>query len=348
MGTYVIRKMMEEGKKLGVEVYTEHRAAELLLNEQGEFAGVIAEDPGGRTRIDARACIIATGGFAQSEEWMKKIRPAFYEGFPVHSFTVATNTGDGLTMVERIGGQLDLETVKIPMFGPTHHPYTYCLVRLAGQPEAVMVNKEGKRFTNEDRPPSMSTIGIMEEQPDKIGWCIVDDITLGIMGDRVVANVQEDPEQKDAYVNYRDDLEEESKLDLAAKKADNLEELAKLINVEAKVLVAEIAKYNEFCAKGVDQDFGKDKGFMVPIEKPPFYALFLSRFNEGAEGGIVNDECLRVLDKDNKPIPGLYTAGDCCRGLLVTDESKGKFGEMPWAMASGYLVGMEAAKYINK
>ena len=55
---------------------------------------------------------------------------------------------------------------------------------------------------------------------------------------------------------------------------------------------------------------------------------------------------LRVLDKEDKPIPGLYTAGDCCRGLLVTDESKGKFGEMPWAMASGYLVGMEAAKYI--
>ncbi|RPJ55545.1 MAG: FAD-binding protein, partial [Dehalococcoidia bacterium] len=39
MGTYVVCKMMEAGKKLGVEVYTEHRAVELILNKKGEFTG---------------------------------------------------------------------------------------------------------------------------------------------------------------------------------------------------------------------------------------------------------------------------------------------------------------------
>jgi succinate dehydrogenase/fumarate reductase flavoprotein subunit len=348
MGTYVIRKMMEEGKKLGVEVYTEHQAVELLLNEKGEFTGVLADDPGGQTRIDARACIIATGGFAQSREWMQKIQPAFLEGFPVHSFTMATNTGDGLTMAEKVGGQLDLETVKIPMFGPTHHPYNYGVVRLIGQPETVMVTTEGHRFTNEGARHTMSRVSVMEEVPNKTAWGIVDINTATIMGERIIESVKHDPEHMAGYVTYREQLEEESRLDLAAKKADTLEELATLIGVDSAVFVAEIKKYNEFCARGVDEDFGKDKQFLVPIEKPPFYAVFLLRFNEGAEGGIVNDEFLRVLDKNNNPIPGLYTAGDCCRGLLLVDETHGKFGEMPWAMASGYLVGTEAAKYISE
>jgi len=348
MGTYVVRKMMEEGKKLGVEVYTEHQAVEIILNKKGEFTGVLADEPGGQTRVAASACIIATGGFAQSKEWMRRIRPAFLEGYPVHSFTMATNTGDGLTLAEKAGAQLDLETVKIPMFGPTHHPFTYILVRMAGQPVMIMVNARGRRFQNEGGRPGMSTIGIMEEQPLKIGWAIADDNTANIAGKDYVDTVKDDPDQVAAFKNFRKELEAEAKLDLAAKKANTLEELAALIHVDSAIFVAEIKKYNEFCAKGVDKDFGKEKASLVPIVKPPFYALFLSRFNEGAEGGIVNDDCLRVLSTKNKPIPGLYTAGDCCRGLLLTDESKGKFGEMPWAMASGYVVGKEVAGYLSK
>ena len=70
--------------------------------------------------------------------------------------------------------------------------------------------------------------------------------------------------------------------------------------------------------------------------KPPFYALLLTRFNEGAVGGIVNDDNLRVVKEDGQPFAGLYAVGDCCRGLSRPDDKGGKFGELPWAMASGY------------
>ena len=81
------------------------------------------------------------------------------------------------------------------------------------------------------------------------------------------------------------------------------------------------------------------------MEQGPFYALFLTRFNEGAEGGLVNDDNLRVLDREGTPFPGLYTAGDCCRGLIKTSDEGGKFGEMGWAMASGFLAAQEMADY---
>jgi thioredoxin reductase len=83
------------------------------------------------------------------------------------------------------------------------------------------------------------------------------------------------------------------------------------------------------------------------VAKPPFYAIFLARFNEGAEGGVVNDDHLRVVDKNGKAFPGLYAAGDCCRGLIKSSDEGGKFGEMGWAMASGFIAADEIADFLN-
>ena len=50
------------------------------------------------------------------------------------------------------------------------------------------------------------------------------------------------------------------------------------------------------------------------MAKGPFYAVLLMRFNEGAEGGLVNDDNLRLVKQDGTPFSGIYVAGDCCRG----------------------------------
>lgn len=73
-------------------------------------------------------------------------------------------------MVEDIGGAIDLKHVKIPLFGPTHHPFAYSSVCLARCPEMVMVNTRGERFTNEGDPGDPGRhVGPMEDQPGKIG-----------------------------------------------------------------------------------------------------------------------------------------------------------------------------------
>lgn len=347
MGTYVIRKMMEQCEQLGVEVLTEHRAVKLLTDDDGSFTGVIADDLGGQTQINAKCCVIATGGFVHNKQIMDKVRPTFYGDFPVHSFSVASATGDAIAMGEEIGAEIDLETVKIPLFGPAHHPFNYSMVRMSGAPENVIVNLTGKRFTNEAAPPTMDFMGIMESQPRRIAWAILDDEMVDIIGQRQVEQSAHDPELQKGFVPYRRQLEEEVTWDLAAHKADTLEELGKLIGVDPEVFAQEILQYNNYCASGHDPEFEKDPAKMWPIAKAPYYALFLFRFNEGAEGGLVNDDHLRVLNKEGKPIKGIYTAGDCCKGLLKKDDNGGKFGEMPWAMASGYMAGCEAAEFIQ-
>ena len=57
--------------------------------------------------------------------------------------------------------------------------------------------------------------------------------------------------------------------------ADTLEDLVAQLDLtdEARQnMLDSIARYNELCAKGVDEDFGKTPSRMFPIETPPFYA----------------------------------------------------------------------------
>ena len=56
-------------------------------------------------------------------------------------------------------------------------------------------------------------------------------------------------------------------------KADTLDDLAKQTGLDAEKLKAVVARYNELCDKGEDEDFHKNPDFMVKIgENGPFYA----------------------------------------------------------------------------
>ena len=340
-GTFVLDKMMEQAEKLGIQVLTEHRAVHLLADNNGTFSGVIANDPGGELIVHAKVCLIATGGFSRNRELMNKLRPSFYSGYPVHSFAAASNTGDAIAMAQELGAQLDLATVKIPMFSPTHHPYTLSLVWLSNDPHMLMVNKDGKRFMNEAAPPSQT--GTLEGQPEMYGYAIFDAPTADAMGQALVDRTANADNAQD-MVHWKEDLEYECTLDQAAKKADTLEELAQLIHMDPDVLTATVAEYNAGCASGNDA-MDKPAPFLSPVQSSPFYALFQGRFNEGAVGGVLYDDHLRMIQADGSPFYGIYLAGDCCRGVLKRNDERSKFGEMPWAMASGWLAAQEMADY---
>jgi fumarate reductase flavoprotein subunit len=340
-GTFVVEKMMAQTEKLGITVLTQHRAVRLVSDENGVFQAVVAEDPGGKVVVRAKVCLIATGGFSRNRQLMKEVRPTFYEGCPVHSFAVASNTGDAISLVKEIGGQLDLKTTKAPMFSPTHHPFFLSMVWMSNDPRMLMVNSKGARYLNESVPTGQT--GALETQPEHYGYAIFDAPTAEQMGKALVERTAHGDNAEDMK-KWKQDLEYECTLDRAAKKANSIEELAQLIHIDPAALAETIRVYNEGCASGQDA-MGKPSAFLSPVVEAPFYALFQGRFNEGAVGGIVNDDHLRLVNRKDQPFRGIYLAGDCCRGVLKWDDQRTKFGEMPWAMASGYLAGAEMAAY---
>ena len=72
-GTYVKYTMLEVIEKLhlDVEILTEHAARHLLTDDNGAITGVIADDPGGQTQVNAPVVILATGGFGKSDEKLR-------------------------------------------------------------------------------------------------------------------------------------------------------------------------------------------------------------------------------------------------------------------------------------
>lgn len=102
-------------------------------------------------------------------------------------------------------------------------------------------------------------------------------------------------------------------------RADTLDELAETLGLPTAELKKRVEEWNQYCASGVDQEFGLAKAKLKPIDTPPYWGvrqwIRCSAINAGVE---IDGNC-RVLDDDNEPIPGLYSvgsgAGNVCGGL---------------------------------
>lgn len=94
-------------------------------------------------------------------------------------------------------------------------------------------------------------------------------------------------------------------------KADTIEELAEKLGIPADNLKATVERYNELCAKGVDEDFGKEAYRMRPIAAAPYYGCFLGgSLLTTCDGLRINRKC-QVYDTNHQIIEGLYSIGDC-------------------------------------
>jgi 3-oxosteroid 1-dehydrogenase len=108
------------------------------------------------------------------------------------------------------------------------------------------------------------------------------------------------------------------------RKADSVEALAKLIDVDPATLRATLERFNGFVASNRDADFHRgereyDRWLGDPTHKPsatlgavsegPFYAIPVVPGDVGTYGGVVTDANARVEHEDGSVIAGLYATG---------------------------------------
>jgi fumarate reductase flavoprotein subunit len=144
--------------------------------------------------------------------------------------------------------------------------------------------------------------------------------------------------------------------------ANTIEELLEYIGCykgeTKRKALAEIARYNETCEKGVDEDFGKDPGVLkvTALKAPPFYASVRKNDGKGMMGrgispglcattGLDTDADGRVLNSEFKPIKGLYAAGNNAGNRYITVYQSPLAGiSLGMAMTEGYKLGEMLAK----
>lgn len=351
MGTYVVDLMLEQCKKLGIELFFGCPATELKLDEAGRFTQVIGTDPGGQVIVNAKACIIATGGFAHNDELFRQVNPKAFEGVPVKRLSVWSDTGDGMALVKPLGGYvcLDDDHVRAPAGGPLHHPYDYTLVGMSLSAEPI-VDNNGKRIRIE-----LGKRANLDEVPNCVVYSILDQDGADANGK---ARYDDDRDHTKhghaAHGRWQEALDYESSLGFPCRKAWSLEELAEKLGCVPADFIQTIEAYNE--------ELKHDNGPKVspagsigkfskhPVLKPPFYAITLLRFNESASGGIMIDKDFRVRkDQSDDVIPGIYAVGDSASGIFCNQKyGGGSIGELNWAMASGFYAGGEASAYVSQ
>lgn len=292
-----VKCIMEHAIKRGVIIHFRTRAMQLIRNRHGRITGLVAKDRNGNYKqYNARkGVILCTGDYGHNPEMMAKYCPQNPHLLTRH----ITSTGDGHMMGIWVGGVIEP--------GP-HALIMHQGAGPLGTDAFLQVNFLGERFQNED-VPGQSYANQIERQPGGNGWQVYDskypeELRLMGVGHGVING-------------YTDDNVFRGEGPLVA---GTLEELANKMGVPKATFLATIARYNELARLGKDLDFGKRPDRLTTIEKPPFYA------GTGARGGFLaimgglnaSTRC-QVLDKEWKPIPGLYVAGNTMGNRFAVD-----------------------------
>ena len=273
--------------------------ADTLIVKDGVVVGVEATgETGNKVTVNAKSVIIATGGFAQNVEMRQEYNTKWKDlGEHIKSTNHPGATGDGIVMAKAIGAELvGMEWIQLlPMGDPKTGSLSGNIEK--GVENRIFVNKEGNRFVDEVARRDVMTAALME-QTDAQMWTILcgHDYPTG----DEINNFNETP----------NDLIKEGR----AFKADTLEELAKLIGVDAKNLQASVDGFNK-AVKGEEQDpFGRTL-FKDPIDTPPYYAALRVPTAHHTMGGIKINKEAQVIDTKGNVIKGLYAAGEVTGGI---------------------------------
>ena len=98
------------------------------------------------------------------------------------------------------------------------------------------------------------------------------------------------------------------------KKGDDAAALAAAIEVPAQELQASIDAYNAITLEGAADPFGRTQG-CIAFADGAMYAIKVAPGIHHAMGGVKIDVKNQALGADDKPVPGLYAAGEVSGGI---------------------------------
>lgn len=324
----------------GAEIVYNMPAQQLLTDEEGAVIGAVALDAEGAYHkyLAAKGVVLATGDFGGDPEMLECYAPIGLRANANYYTPFGCNTGDGHKMGMWVGAQMEMASI----------PTSLHLVAYTWQGYGFLhVNTQGKRFMNENNWVQAKSIKILQ-QPGEDGyvWSVFDSnwptqLAMGLPygGGQFWDGMgrcygQEWMPESDASM-----LESNIEGGTAVT-ADTLEGLADAMGVDRDTFLATVERYNELAAGGKDLDYGKEWQLMNTIAEPPFYATKIGPALMGTNGGLVVDEKLRVLDRAQEPIRGLYAIGNCMGGRYGNDYPIIMNGTTHGtALAFGYLVG---------
>lgn len=374
-------KIYSKFEKLGGTYMLETEAYELIFDEAtNTVKGAKARNKvtGTEYTLNAKAVVIATGGYAGSEKLMNTLLHNDY--YPIRGYWrqygSLQNDGKMLEAALDIGaatynismppevhlsgteswlstqfdghelpGQFGMMTGRQSVWAEGDLP-----ANLGWSSDSLAVDKNGKRFTSET------------------GVAMLDPWIAGPNYYSIWSQEQLDKIAKEGFDTNRDNpsawflgagsaippnvpLPKTAEILAAAEKAgivtkaNTIAELATKMNMPN--LAATVDTYNSYCTAKRDTQFNKPAEFLDKIGSGPYYCITMASYTYGSCGGLDINERFEVLNTNGRVIEGLYAVGTDAMGVLFTEKKPYvTYGgaNNGWGMVSGYLCGKELEK----
>ncbi|EEJ40227.1 flavocytochrome c [Limosilactobacillus vaginalis] len=289
IGGFLVKSLLKVVAQEDIPVFNKTKVTELRRADDGRVNGVKVDADGITKIINAKAVILATGGFGASKEYIKRFRPDL-ESYKTTNQPGAT--GDGLKLAENVGAELmQMNLVQVHPTVQQDNPHVYLIGEAVRGEGAILVNAEGKRFVNELNTRKIVSNAITA-LPEHSAYLILDQ---GIR-DHVKA------------------IELYDKVGLVVH-GETIEDLAKKINVDPSNLKQTVATWNQAVENHDDAEFGRTTGMDRGITNPGFFAIHIAPAIHYTMGGIHITPKTQVLDGNGDIIKGLFAAGEVAGGL---------------------------------
>jgi len=293
-------------------------SVEELISDGGRIIGVRAVREGQQLFYKARkGVVIAASSYERNPQYNLTLGQLLDAGSLVFSAIDGSNF--------RLAGPHGARPARVPDITSLGYvvpgeeddeggPLWRSALQTIGQPHTVVVNRKGKRFGNESFYRQFYyTVDIIDgsnqTHPNFPCWLVFDSQAKEKYPIGPITPDQSWPEGLGPVAN-------------------SLAELAEAIGVDAAGLEATIAEFNTHAEKGEDPQFGRGthpwstwmcgdpnhqpNPNLGTVLKPPFYAMELKRIGGTAipSSGLLTDQHSRVMGWDDRPIEGLYAAGN--------------------------------------
>lgn len=333
MAGRILETFKNMAEQNGATVMTETAAHDLIV-ENGKVVGIRATGENGEIEVYADAVILACGGFLNNDEMVAEYLPEIYS---VTSIACVGNTGDGFKMATDAGAALLEKQWINPCWIAPRKDFMAAnslasVFQDSSSPLEVSessynrlgVNKEGKRYQNEAAQYAKQVLDLtyLGEQPY---YALYDNL------DETVTEIAESGLACGAVI-----------------KGETLEELAENAGFDADTFKATVARYNELCEKGVDEDFGKDASHMKAYgDVGPYYLVEMTPAGSDTLGGVKTNDNFSALNADGEVIDGLYAVGSMCYGVYY-NQYYFSGSALTFAATSGRLAGAHAAQNLGR
>ncbi len=312
-GSGIVTKQLEYAKKQGIEVRLRTYVDEIIRDADGRVKGLkvyeryaFPNKPAGAPKYirARRAVVLCHGGFGADVTYRMKFDPKLSAKFET------TNQPGATSELWRESARIGCNLIQQDWIqcGPWNSPeekgmgIALYFAQGAAATYGVWVNcSTGKRFVNE--------LANRKVRADAI-------INAGNRGEMCIAVAPQ------AVVDFTLNVTRKGLIEkmLARKvlhKFDTLDDLAEAYKVPVEALKMTVADFNQALRRGYGDEMGRYFApKAMPLVEGPWYASILSPKVHHTMGGIETDVTGHAVDvKTDKPIPGLFAAGESTGGV---------------------------------